>query len=217
MSLPSGQAPSSGVAPVNDLDLIARIQAANKAGTTPDSSLVTELVHRHTGAYMSVIQQYEGYSDFKARANVPDLRDDRFLNIYHFALKYDPLRASESDKDNGFGRHVFEQTRYLCKTLSARGVGCGSRLEGTELNEDNAVSNDTPVMDTVEKDSAIDIVRNEVMESDDPVFRRIFKLRHGGQRAMSWRQVAKKVGMTHEGARKAFNKHMRVIKEHARA
>lgn len=208
----SGAAPATPA--VNDLELITRIKTLN------DSAAVTELVHRHTGAYMSVIQQYEGYSDFRAKANIPDLRDDKFLNIYRFALKYDPLRASEADKDNPFGRHVFEQTRYMCRTLISRGSvngsGCGTRLDGVELNEATSPSNDTPVMDTVEKDSVFDAVRDGVAATKDPLFQRIFKLRHGGKKAMTWRAVAKKVGMTHEGARKAYNKHMGMIKEQAR-
>lgn len=229
MSLPSGQAPV-----VSDLDLIGRIKAQN------DSAAVSELVHRHTGIYISVIQQYEGYSDFRARANVPDLKDDKFINIYQFALKYDPTRATESGKPMQFGSYVGQMTKFMCKKL----ISMGS--ESIELNEATAPTNDTSVTDTAERDSALESIHAQVEAIDEGlpgeiakveaqiaqltaakhaleedllsrrVFKEIFNLRYSGKTPMVWRDVAKKVNMTHEGARKAFNKHMELIKERAR-
>lgn len=204
MSLPSGQAPASGQAVITDLELINRIKNDH------DSAATLSLVHAHTGIYMSVIRQYEGYSDFRARANVKDLQEDKFINIYNWALKYDPNRPTESGKPMQFGSYVGEMTKYLCKSVISRGS------ESVELNEDTAPTNDTEVMDTVEKDSIVDTVLAEVSQSDSKKFRRIFKLRYGNP-PMSWREISRKVGMTHEGARKHFNKYMNLIKEHARS
>jgi hypothetical protein len=122
--------------------------------------------------------------------------------------------VTESGQPKEFKNYVWDMTKYMCKSLISRGVGCGSRLDGTELNEAISPSNDTPVMDTVEKDSAFDTVREEVAAIKDPLFRRIFKLRHGGNRSLSWRAIAKKTGLSHEGARKAYSKQMDSIKSH---
>ena len=195
---------ASGQAP-NDLELISRIKNDH------DSKATLDLVHAHTGIYMSVLREYQASSSyFRARANVKDLQDDKFINIYNWALKYDPARPTESGKPMQFGSYVGERTKWLCQSIISRGT------ESVELNEEIAPSNETEVMETVEKDSVVDTVLAEVSKSDSRKFRRIFKLRYGNP-PMSWREISRKVNMTHEGARKLFNKHMNLIKEHARA
>jgi hypothetical protein len=224
MSLPSsGQAPS-------DIDLIGRIKARQ------DSAAVTELVHRHTGIYMEIIHQYEGYSDFKSRVNASDLKDDKFLNIWQWALKYDPSRPTNSGKPMQFGSYVGEMTKYLCKEATKAGS------QSVELDENIAPTNDTLVVDAAERDSALDSVRSDVEQiaakqalvnpllaeitalEDDLLGKRLFKdifnLRFGGKKPLTWRAVATELGkrgveITHEGARKAFLKHMELIKERA--
>lgn len=231
MSLPSGQAPT-------DLDLITRIKS------TQDSEATRELVHRHTGIYMQIINRYEAKSYFRAHANVPDLKDDRFINIYQWALKYQPDRETESGKPMQFGSYVGKMATYMCKNIVSEGT------ESISIDENVAPTNDTSVTDTAERDSALESVREQVNTIDEGildeiaakqaaverllgeitaleddllnkrVFKDIFNLRYGGKRPLPWRAIAsalkeKGIEMTHEGARKAFLKHIEIIKERA--
>lgn len=190
--LASGNAPS-------DNELVSLVKDKK------DSNAVTELVHRHTGAYISIIKQYEAYPDFRARVNVPDLKEDKFFSIYSCALTYDPNRGMQ------FGTYVAEMTKFKCSTLIKRGK------ENVEVDELTLPPSNDSVTATAEKDSALEVVREEVADTDDSTFRRIFKMRHGGHKTKTWREIGTAVGLTHEGARKAYLKHMGLIKERAGA
>ena len=184
---------------MTDLDLISRIKKER------DSQAVSELVNRHTGVYMTVINQYSSYPRFTHRTNVNDLRDDHTLNIYQWAQSYDPSRGMK------FGTYVGQMTKFMCKGILTDGQ------ESVEFDESISPSNDTSVTDVAEKDSDLTQIAEEVGGSDEPLFRRIFKLRFGGVRQRSWRDIGKMVGLTHEGARKCYLKHIGFVKENVGA
>jgi hypothetical protein len=191
----SGQSPEAA----SDVELVSLVKIQR------DSHAVTELVHRHTGAYISIINQYEAYPDFRARVNIPDLKEDKFFSIYSCALSYDPNRGMQ------FGTYVAEMTKFKCSTLIKRGK------DNVELDEMTLPPSTDNVTLTAEKDSALEVALDEVKHTKDPVFRKIFKMRHGGKKTKTWRAIGEAVGLTHEGARKVYAKHMGLIKERARS
>jgi len=184
---------------ISDLDLINRIKKDK------DSEAVTELVSRHTGIYMNILDEYSTRSAFRHKANVPDLKQDNFINIYQWALKYDPTRGMK------FGSYVGDMTKFMCKSIITKGT------ESVEVDEDKLESTEQGIAEAVGNQSVLDEVKLEVGESGDPMFKKIFKLRYGGKKQLSWRAIGRAVNMTHEGARKLFNKQMNLIKEHAAA
>lgn len=181
---------------LSDLDLI------NKIKKERDSKAVTELVNRHTGIYMNIVDEYSSRVAFRHKANIPDLKEDNYINIYQWALKYDPSRGMQ------FGSYVGNMTKYMCKTIISRGV------ENVEVDEKNLVNEDEDTIKQIENDSSLHDVIDEVENCGDPKFKKIFKMRYGNK-PMSWREISKHVDMTHEGARKFFNKNMNLIKQHA--
>lgn len=184
--------------------MLSDIQLINQIKKQHDSSAALELVNRHTGIYVDIINQYSTVSDFRNKTNVDDLREDKFFNIYQWALKYDPNRGMQ------FGSYVGEMTKYLCKGIVSNGV------QSFELNEEISPSNDTSTIETAERDSVFEEVKREVKETDDPTFKKIFALRFG-DKPKSWREIGEIVGLTHEGARKVYLKHFGQIKEHSLA
>jgi len=103
---------------------------------------------------------------------------------------------------------VGDRVRNLCQAVIYR------EPLSAEFNEDIAPSNDTAAMATIEKDSSIETILEQVKGSDSAKFREIFKLRYCGQRPKSWRQIGPLVGMSYEGCRKLYEKHIGAIKEH---
>jgi len=181
---------------VTDLQLINKIKEKN------DSDAVVELVNRHTGIYMNTIRAYSVYPDFTNRVNVSDLKDDKTINIYQWALSYDPNRGMK------FGSYVGNMTKFMCQNIIYHGK------ESKEIDENTVPTNDTEVEEQVSRDMAIEEINTEVMSCGDEKFKAIFKLRHG-EHPMSWREIGKVLNMTYEGARKIYNKHIGSIKEHA--
>lgn len=181
---------------MTDHELIARVKDKQ------DSSAITQLVEMHTGIYVNMVRKYATYADFNKKVDVKDILEDKAYNIYQFALKFDPSRGMK------FGTYVAESTKYMCQGILHRGT------ESIQFNEEVAPNNDTSVTDIAEKDSSIEEALNQVKGSDSATFRKIFKLRFMGQKPLSWRIIASKIGMSHEGARKVYEKHIGAVKEY---
>lgn len=71
---------------IPDSVLITRIKES------ADNSATLELITRHSGVYIDVINQYA----FSPKIQVPELRDDKTFNLYSWALTYDPKKRLNS-------------------------------------------------------------------------------------------------------------------------
>lgn len=178
---------------MTDLELITRVKEEQ------DSGALTELVNRHTGIYTNMVQKYSAYPDFTNKIDVKDVLEEKQYNIYKWALSYDAARKMK------FGTYVGEMSKYLCLDVIYRGT------ESVPFNEDTAVNNDTTVEETTATHSSIDQLLSEVEASESVMFKRIVKLK---LKDRSWRTIGKMVGMSHEGARKLYEKHIGAVREH---
>lgn len=177
-------------------ELIARVKDKQ------DSTALEQLVNLHTGIYINMVRKYATYPDFTNKVDPKDVIEDKAYNIYQFALKFDASRGMQ------FGTYVGEQTKFLCQGILHRGT------ESVQFNEATAPNNDTSVTDTAERDSSIEAALEQVQGSDSATFKKIVRLRFLGESPLSWRNIAKKVGLSHEGCRKIYEKHMPAIKEY---
>lgn len=176
-----------------DLELITRIKES------ADSSATSELINRHSGVYIDVINEYAWSS--KVKVKIPDLKDDRAYNIYNWAVnEFDPNKGVQ------FGSYVGKMTRWMCLNLINR--------EGESVELNSPPNTDTDTRGAAETHIDIEEIKTEARNVGDPLFWRIFKLRFDAKRPRSWRAVGSKMKMSHEGARKCFLKHIGLVREH---
>ena len=185
---------------MTELDLISR-SLVDQVQKTRDSTALSQLIDLHTGIYVNTVKSYSAYPDFRNKVEANDLMGDKAYHIFQFALKFKP------DKGMTFGSYVGDRTKNLCQAVIYR------KPLNSEFNEDVAPSNDTSAMETIERETSIEAILDEVAGSDSAQFRQIFKLRYCGQRPRSWRVIAPMVGMSYEGCRKLYNKHIGAVKE----
>lgn len=189
---------------MNDIELINRVK------TTADSEAMTELINRHSGMYIKMVQRYaniERNSAFHtAKLDTADLLDAKASNMYQMVLEYDPNRNMK------FSTFVGEMTRYAClDLLSSRDV-LTDRATHEEVTEDTPISTTVAPTPTT-TDNTLESIRARTRHVKDERFWAIFDLRHfkdGG--GYTWRTIAKRVGLTHEGARQIYNRNLKHIK-----
>lgn len=186
---------------MSEIDILSR-QLITQVKEKRDSAALTQLIDLHTGIYVNTVKSYSSYPDFRNKIEAQDLLEDKAYNIYQFALKFDPSRGMQ------FGSYVGDRTKNLCQNLISRAPG------NVEFNEVVAPTNDTPVVETAEKDSSIETILEQVQGSDSELFKRIFKLRYCGRKPKSWRAIGKEINMSHEGCRKVYEKHIGAVKEY---
>lgn len=171
---------------LSDLDLI------NKVKETNDSSAMNELIQRHTGVYITIAQQYSYLSN---KIQLEELKDDIVYNIHQWIGKYDPERGMK------FGTYVGQMTKYMCLDL------LGSTPDKIEINENVPM----PAMGAPDAPTPEDLrdTRDEAAKVVDTRFAAIFDMRFPEiGRRKTWRQIAKALGLTPEGARYVFNKNI---------
>jgi len=175
---------------IPDSVLITRIKES------ADNAATLELINRHSGVYIDVINQYA----FSPKIQVPELKDDRIYNIFSW------IREFDSTKETQFGSYVGKKTRWMCLNILNRDA------QSVELDV-NSPNTDMDTQGSADRHTDLSEINTEVNKIKDPLFWRIFKLRFNEKRPLSWRALAPKVGMSYEGARKHFIKHIGVVKE----
>lgn len=175
---------------IPDSILISRIK------DSADSAATLELINRHSGVYIDVVQQYA----FSPKIQVPELRDDRIYNIFSWIKDYDP------NKETQFGSYVGKKTRWMCLNIINRDH------ESVEMDV-NAPNTDLDTQGTADRHTDLAEIKAEASKIEDPVFWRIFKLRFDAKRPRSWREIGESTKLSHEGARKHFFKYLGAVKE----
>lgn len=210
---------------LTELELIALVK------TKQDSDALVVLADRHAGIYLSVTNRYaDCYPNVVKRE---DLQDDRLFNIHRFILNYDPTRGTK------LSTYIGDRTDWMCKKLLSKDredpissgsygpsgaigltlagdtyvTGAGSEIS---LVDESPGARVVEVTDRELKTEAVFEVARKVVK--DKRFVDILGYRHfnteGGATSLSWREIGRKMSMSHEGARKCHDRNLAVVKRH---
>jgi len=183
---------------MTDIELISKVKEDN------DSSALSELIDRHSGMYVKIIQKYsniEKNSTFcSEKLDINELRDDKAYNIYNYVLSFNP------DKKMKFSTYVGAMTRYLCLDILNE---TPNKIEITELN---SPSTEEDITENITKDNSLDEIQKRAKNIKDDRFWPIFKLRDFGDKKSSWREIGSQLNISHERTRQIYQKNIKYIK-----
>lgn len=162
---------------MTDLDLINKVKNEN------DSGALVELVNRHTGLYIKIVDKYS----YPAALDKNDMIDNKLYNIYQYALDYDPT------KNMKFPVYLGQRLKWDCYHVVMNAIQ-SEEIKPEMITEEINLSDEDTVKFIVENTTEI----------TDKRFFDIFKLRHLVDKPWTWKRIGKKIGMTHEGARKVY-------------
>ncbi len=182
----------------------------DKVKQEADSSAISELVNRHTGVYLNVVNKFCSYSSGKI--SFQDLSDDKAFNIYKFAQTYNP------DKNCKFSTYVSNMTRYTCLDLLKQEPEAREYLDAPALTPESfSLSEKLPDTETTNGNlDSQDFLQAIDSVSTNKKFKQIVQWRHvpAHTRPMTWGVIGKKLGMSHEGVRKIYNREIKKIKSY---
>ncbi len=212
--------PSPDTATLPEADLIARVK------TDRDSAALVALVNRHTGIYFSVVNRYA--AAYPSVIKTHDMDDEKLFHLDAFICAYDPTRGTK------LSTYIRDRTDYLCKGVLKRDArnplsfasytasgqapldtsdDTFSTSNGGEvtLQDESATAR---VTDAANLDIAIEDIRRAAgVVCADHRFIQILEYRHLGTQT-SWRAIAEKVGVSHEGCRKIYFHNLELVKSH---
>ena len=143
----------------SDLTLINNIKNDIKANTS-----LSELIERHSGLYMDIANSI--ISDNNTIINKRDVLEDKNINIYRFALKFDENRGAK------FSTHLGNETKWMLYNIYNK----NKKRVGEEICEKN-LSEDSFIKSCI-KNESLDLVFKTISSLPDKRVEEIFTLRY---------------------------------------
>ena len=179
----------------------------NKVKKYGDECSVKELIDRHSGIYVEMVNKYlpeslEGISK-------EDVLQDKDFCIYDAAIKFD------KNKNAKFSTYIGNLARWKCLNIYNKKI----KFPQSSINEifddtQLSISCESPLSDIEEKED-IKRILDFIEKLDDNRVKKIFKMRYkGGKKLTPWKNIAKKLDLSIQGCINIHNKHLTKIKKY---
>jgi len=187
-----------------DLQLISNVKNTN------DGKSLKELIDRHSGIYVDMVNKYipksiEGVCK-------EDILDDKNFCIYDAAIKFD------ESKNTKFSTYVGNLARWKCLNIYNKKIKFPqNNIDDISLVKDHRSYNlsKNSEISMIEDEENLDRIFNLIKNSEDPRVEKIFKMRYkNGKKLTPWKKIAKKLGLSIQGCINIHNKHLQEIKRY---
>ena len=182
----------------SDLSLI------NKVKEETDSLSLQELIDRHSGIYVNIVNKM--VSDSCSFMNKSDILSDKDFSIYSAVLKYEPNRNTK------FSTHLANETRWRCLNLYNKNKKMIEEPLDDEIKE-KASSSD--FIKEIEHNELIKKVIEIAKKNPDKRIKKILDMRYSltYNKPSSWKEIAIKLNMSIQGCIDIHNKFIQKIKK----
>jgi DNA-directed RNA polymerase specialized sigma subunit len=186
---------------LSDKELIRAV----KFGKKSDDHL-RELVDRHSGIYISMVNNYSPARSSGIPTAKDDLLSDKNYYIYQAALKYD------EEKRTKFSTYLGNETRWLCLNLYNK------NKNSKEISSENPDQNyaDQDYQEESMKQELLDKIMSIIQTDPDRRIAQIFTLRYvdgDKNKVMPWNKVCSYLDLSIQGCINIHNKTITKIKK----
>jgi hypothetical protein len=174
-----------------DLSLINKIKDFN------DSDSLKELIDRHSGIYLDMVNKT--VSDSCGFINKNDILIDKDYSIYSAAIKY------KSDKNTKFPTYLANETRWKCLNLYNK----NKKMIEEPLSDDfKEKSSSEDFLFEIQANEIIKNVLDMAAKNPDSRVKKIIDMRYcfGYNKAHSWREISNELNMSIQGCIDIHNK-----------
>jgi hypothetical protein len=187
---------------LSDKQLVCNLQV----GVNPEESLC-ELVQRHSGIFITMVNNYSPDPSSGILSNRQELLSDRSYYIYQAALKYD------ESKNTKFSTHLGNETRWMCLNIYNKNKNSKEvSLDPAYPNkQDGSISTET----TIDLEVLSKIISLINKDPDNRVSK-IFKMRYidgHKNKVMPWNKISKPLKLSIQGCINIHNKTIKRIKQ----
>jgi hypothetical protein len=173
---------------LTDIQLIKEIKEKN------DSNALKELIGRHTGIYLDIINRYTYVPVFDKW----ELIDNKDYNIYQYALAYEENRGMK------FSSYIGNRVKYECQDIITH------MIEKEEIDEEKLMD-DHPVID--ENSEFLKIVLDTAKQIPDKRFYSIIEMKFLSKEPATLDEIGKVFGISNERVRQIFEKNLKILRK----
>lgn len=190
---------------MSDEDLINGIKEQGNSG-----ECLSELVSRHSGIFLSMVNNYTPSASSPYKSHKNELIDDKCYYIYQAALKYD------DSKNTKFSTYLGNETRWMCLNLFNR----DKKRKITDIDLTDSKTKQIPE----DKDSTQEHLKKDFLEiifkliEKDPDSRisKIFKMRYKDSdtnKVTPWKKIGEELQLSIQGCINIHDKTIDKIKK----
>lgn len=173
------------------------LQLIDQVKQNQNSDSLMELVERHTGIYINMVNRYT----YVPKIERDDLLEHKMYNIYNYALKYDP------DKNMKFSTWVGQNIKWQCQKLITENQDAGIMVSESELADFLEEEED---VGQAKHREIVDFINSEVDTAENQKFAEIYRMRHT-KPGCTWEQIAFKFGISKQAVRMLYLRNLKKI------
>lgn len=181
----------------------ADISLINKVKSSNDPECLKELIHRHSGIYINIVNKY--LPDSLEGVNKQDVLEDKDFCIYDAALNFD------EGKKTKFGTYIGNLARWRCLNLYNKKI----KFPQTNINE--VFNSRTCDKGGIEELQSREDLKNvfRILESvEDERVKKIFEMRYNSDNKLTpWKNIAKRFDLSIQGVINIHNKYIEEIQK----
>ena len=188
---------------LSDAELASGIKRQSDRG-----DYLRELVNRHSGIYISMVNNYSPPATSSINSHKDDLLNDKDYYIYQAALKYDDSKKTK------FSTYLGNETRWMCLNLYNKNKNSKEIPDPNELYSSTYLGEDRFIVSINEE--ILQKIMSIAKKEPDTRVSKIFQLRYiDGEKnkVMPWNKVCKFVDLSIQGCINVHNKAIKKIKE----
>ena len=188
---------------LSDAELASGIKRQSDRG-----DYLRELVNRHSGIYISMVNNYSPPSTSSVNSHKDDLLNDKDYYIYQAALKYDDSKKTK------FSTYLGNETRWMCLNLYNKNKNSKEIPDPNDIYSSTYLGEDRFIVSINEE--ILQKIMSIAQKEPDTRVSKIFQLRYiDGEKnkVMPWNKVCKFVDLSIQGCINVHNKAIKRIKE----
>ncbi len=183
---------------MEDLDLI------NKVKNQKDNSSLKELIEKHSGIYVDMVNKY--IPDSLDGLYKQDVLEEKDYSIYTAAINYD------ENKKTKFSTYLGNLTKWKCLNIYNKNIKFPQQSVDDVKVFKFACEND---IKKIEDDENLNTIFKSAKTHKDKRVREIFKMRYNGANKLTpWKKIAKKLDLSIQGCINIHNNHLTEIKKY---
>lgn len=176
----------------------------NKVKKYGDDDSVQELINRHSGIYVEMVNKY--LPDSFEGINKDDVMDDKDFSIYNAAINFD------ENKNTKFSTYVGNLARWKCLNIYNKNTKHPKICINDNFEKN--VSCDSGIKSIEEKENLKKIF-SIIENHPDKRVKTIFKMRYkNGEKTTPWKKISKKLDLSIQGCINIHNNYLQEIKKY---
>ena len=184
------------------------IHLINKVKKGRDAQSLKELIDRHSGIYIDIVNKYLPSSH--EGINKEDVLEDKNFCIYDAAIKFD------ENKNTKFSTYIGNLARWKCLNIYNKKIKF-PQISINDFAGENAAQQSVsePERNLHENEEDLSRVLSAINQCQDPRAKTIFKMRYFENKKLTpWKKIAKKLDLSIQGCINIHNKHLTEIKKY---